>query len=252
MTLEHYQIPYNSTEALNFYEKQHDDDPGVTKSPRLLEINPKGQVPTLELTPETIKDLGMTMDDIEKDPRVKVITTNESSSYVVVESIICMEFLRSISSHVKNGNNGNSNMVVSDIIPDNALLTDAKKFDQEVCSKFYQILLKPTKDEQKDAYASFAKSVGEFIMNVQNDGYYKSMHPTIVDFVTIPWILRIPVLKHFRPTFGGLENFIGKENNAKLENYVERMKGLHCVKKTLWSDDDAMIGVYKRYAEKTT
>lgn len=247
LTLEHYQIPYNFIEALTVHQKQHDDDPGFSKSPRLLEINHKGQVPTLELTPEIIKDLGITIENIEKDPRVRV--TDDSKSFVVVESIVCMDFLHSIASEVKNGN-GNS--LVPDIIPDNALLADVNKFDQEVCSTFYQILLKRTRDEQKDAYTLFSKGIAEFITYVQNDGYYKSMHPTIVDFAIIPWILRIPVLQNYRPTFGGMENFIGKEKNEKLENYIERIKGLDTVEKTLWSDEDAMNNIYKRYADGTT
>ncbi len=240
MALEHYQIPYNIVESLIVKDQQNegDQDHGYEKNSRLLELNQKGQVPTLELTTGIIKELGMKIEDVEGDERVNVV----DQSFVVKESLICMEFIGKIAQITGSDK--------PDLIPDDTLLSDAKKFDEKICSSFYKILMKPTIDEQKDAYENFANGISEYIDHIQTERFFKSESPTVVDYAIIPWILRDIVLHHYRPMFQ-MEKVIGKEKFDRLENYIERMKNLDSVRKTLWTDDDAMLQVYKRYAEGT-
>lgn len=238
MALEHYQIPYNTIESLIVKDDQNKGDHGYEKNSRLVELNPKGQVPTLELTTEIIKELGMKIEDVEGDERVNVV----DQSFVVKESMICMEFIRKIAQITGSDK--------PDLIPDETLLSDAKKFDEKICSSFYKILMKPTIDEQNDEYENFANGISEYVDYVQNDGFFKSQSPTVVDYAIIPWILRDVVLRHYRPRLQ-MEKVIGKVKFDRLKSYIERMKNLDSVRKTLWTDDDTMLQVYRRYADGT-
>jgi len=226
--LEYLTIPYEYVESLTVRSNQSEGagHHGYDKLPRLLELNPKGLVPTLEFPSTT----GLT----EKLQRVK-------DSAVLTDSIDCMEFLNSF---VKGGNNNNN-----DIIPDSSLLSDANSFNQKICSTFYKVLMRPSQEEQEEAFHVFADGIAEFMAEVNDDGYYKgSTCPTIVDFTVIPWLLRFPILTHYRPTLK-LEKYL--EDIPKLNSYVKRMEELPAVQKTLWKDENDLIKVYKRYADGT-
>ena len=69
---------------------------GMTKHP-VLKLNPEGLIPTLNLLPEAMKEKGVHAEKIEitKDPKVKL--NKDDGSYVVVDSIPCMEFLNELS-----------------------------------------------------------------------------------------------------------------------------------------------------------
>jgi glutathione S-transferase len=231
LTLEHYQIPHTIVESLKVNKNQEEGDHGYTKDQRLLQLNPKGLVPTLEVSQDDIKEASVYNEKITD--KVKEVVFDGSSYYVVTDSIVCMEFLHSIGKE-KGSNN---------LIPEEVYLEDAGKFDKVVCSTFYKILMKPTKEEQKEAYNIFLQGINEFLSYVESDGYYKSMHPTIVDFTIIPWMLRIPVLKHYRSFVDDIDS------NIKLNAYINRMKNLDAVKNTLWSDKNAILEVYRRYAD---
>jgi len=237
MVLEHCSIPYNYIESL-LLNNESNGDHGYTKNPRLLEVNPKGLVPTIELSTESMTELGLNMEDLKDDERITII----DKAFVVKESIVCMEFIQSISRlRIQNR---------SDIIPETFFVLDAKKLDEKVCSVFYKVLMMPSLDEQKSAYESFANGISEFIGEVKPDGFYKSETPTIVDFTIMPWLLRLFVLNVYRPTLS-MKDYIGAEKNYLLESYIERMKKLDAVQKTMWSDNNAMIEVYRTYAEGT-
>jgi len=170
-------------ESLAVKQDQSKGSHGYEKNPRLLELNPKGLVPTLALPSELTKDV------VLKDRELKRV----DDFIVLTESIDCIEFLNAMA-----GKNGGS---THDLIPVPSLISDAHQMNQNICSTFYRVLMKPTKEEQKEAFDFFASSIADFLQDVQDDGFYKSTSPTIVDFTVIPWILRIPLLQHYRPMF---------------------------------------------------
>jgi glutathione S-transferase len=232
LTLEHHQIPYDYVESLSVKKDQSEGQHGYEKNPRLLELNPKGLVPTLALSLDFAKAVGLDHRALKK----------VEDFIVLSESIDCIEILDAIAAKgVQKTQN---------LIPDPFLTADAHRMNQNICSTFYKVLMKPTMDEQKEAFDFFSSSIEEFLENVQENGFYKSSCPTIVDFTVIPWFLRIPLLRHYRPMFE-LEENMSKTNSEKLNSYVERINGLSAVKKTLWKDEEAFIEVYKRYANGT-
>jgi glutathione S-transferase len=224
--LEHHNIPYEFIPSLDVVDGK------VEKNPRLLELNPKGQVPTLEVSPETIEGkVGVKKDKLQY----------VGDSIVVTESLDNMEFLNSIVDKREDGSG------TRDLLPDSTLISDATEFDKRICSIFYKVLTGPTREAQKEAFVLFANAISDFMAGVEDDGFYKSTNYGFVDFAVLPHLLRIPVLKHYRPMFQ-FEDVMDKDCIAKFESYMQRMKGLECVKKTLWKDEQPMIDMYKLYA----
>ena len=232
LTLEYHKIPYEYVESLSVKMDQSEGIHGYEKNPRLLELNPKGLVPTLSIPLEAAKGVEL------KDRELKRI----EDSTILTESIDCIEFLNAMAG--KNGSSTHS------LIPDPALIADTHRMNQNICSTFYKVLMKPTREEQKEAFGFFARSIAEFLDDVQDDGFYKSSFPTIVDIAVIPWILRLPLLQHYRPTLK-LDEEMSKTFVEKLDSYVKRINGLSAVKQTLWKDENDLIAAYKRYANGT-
>jgi glutathione S-transferase len=249
ITLEYHQIPYEYVESLSVEKDQMKGNHGYTKNPRLLQLNPKGLVPTLELSDDLIQLVksseGQSGKNLEAYP-LKPSPLNDAGStmHVLSESIDCIEFLNALklaSSHDE---------IVQNLMPDSSFVAKAHVMNQNICSTFYKVLMKPTREEQKEAFDFFAKSIDEFISKVNQNGYFDSNTLTIVDITVIPWILRLPLLRHYRPMFK-IEDVLESDNVTKLNDYVERIKSLPSVKATLWNDHDKLIEVYARYAEGT-
>jgi len=230
ITLEYHNIPYEYIESLSVKKNQSEGDHGYQKNPRLLKVNPRGLVPTLEFTSEAfaaMKDQGFTIQTVH-------------NVAMLSDSMICMRFLNSIAAEKDK----------QDLIPRASLLSDAKRFNEKICSTFYEILMKASRDEQKLSFRNFTSSIAEFIDDVMDGGYYKSILPTIVDFTVIPWLLRFPILKHYRPMFK-FEESMSEMRYKKLLDYIRRMKELSAVRNTLWKDEKAILRVYERYADGT-
>ena len=224
---------------------------GYMKHPRLLQLNPKGLVPTLEL-PDDLVQIALKHSESQSGKELNSfhlkpspLNDLDSHMHVLSESIDCIEFLNclklAMSTYEKH---------VQNLIPDPSFVAKAHEMNQKICSTFYKVLMKPTREEQKEAYEIFAKSIGEFISQIQKDGYYDSSTLTIVDITVIPWILRLPLLRHYRPMFQ-MEDVLGSDDIRKLSDYIERINSLPSVKATLWNDDDQLIPVYARYADGT-
>lgn len=246
MTLEHHGIPHEYTEAIIVNEDQSQGHHGYTKLPRLLEINPKGQVPTMEFSPDIIPSV---QDHVPEAIIGKIVRRDDGEGAVLTESMDCMIFLNAIAMHTHTQEE--SSISNRNLISDEALLEDVKRWDKDICSTFYKVLLGSTPDQQKEAFEFFVKSIEEFLSNITEGGYYKSStSPSIVDFAVIPWILRIVVLEHFRPQLI-MSEFMNEMNGDKLTAYVTRMKHLEAVKKTVWKEDQELFAVYERYANGT-
>lgn len=241
ITLEHHQIPYEYVESLSVEKDQTKGNHGYTKNPRLLQLNPKGLVPTLELSDELVQLVKNSSFPLKPSP----MNEAGSSMHVLSESIDCIEFLNALKlASSKDEKN------VQNLVPDSSLVAKAHVMNQNICSTFYKVLMKPTFDERKEAFEFFANSIDEFISKVNHNGYFESNSLTIVDITVIPWILRLPLLRHYRPMFK-LEDVLESDNVTKLNDYVERINSLPSVKATLWSDHEKLIEVYARYAEGT-
>lgn len=238
LALEFHQIPYDYIESLTVNKKQEEGLNGYTKNPRLLELNPKGLVPTLEVQPELVEVL---------NESGKNMLTKKNDAWVMKESIDSMVFLDKVAMATQSE--------VKSLIPDHGqdytsseFLADANTFNQKICSTFYKILMKPTMEEQKEAFALFASGISDFLQKVREGGYYDSETPTIVDFTVIPWLLRIPLLLHYRE-MSQLDDYLNVDDDKKLNEYLSRIRSLEAVQKTLWKDDKDLIAVYKRYAD---
>jgi len=226
IVLEHHNIDYELVESLIVRKDQDGGHNGYDKNSRLLELNPKGLVPTLEFTPDAMKEMGA-----DQKEMLKVY----GNVGVLTDSIFCMEFLNSLGEKEK------------DLITDSTFLTDVQEFNKDICSVFYSVLMKPTPDEQKKAFDLFCLNVGNFIANVKDEGFYKSAVPTIVDFAVIPWLLRFSIIEYYRPTFS-FEQCLGEDRLGKINAYIERMKQLPAIQKTLCKNEEKLMEVYERYA----
>ena len=234
LTLNHHGISFEYIESLIVNANQEEGQHGYTKHPELLKLNSKGLVPTLEVGEATTL-----IDSLPED--TKSMLTSKDGRCVLTESLDCMVFLNQVGKTL-NGETW------ADLGSD---LDSANLFNQGICSTFYKILMKPTLEEQKEAYATFASNIGTYLQNVQENGFYDSKNtPTFVDFATIPWLLRIPLLEHYRPMFQ-LNHYLEDGQVQKLEEYIQRMRSLDAVQKTLWKEDKDLIQVYKRYADGT-
>lgn len=250
IALEHHKIPYNYVESLIVREDQDGGDHGYDKNPKLLAINPKGLVPTIDLPTRIVDETELLRKQKEGEAfrtlSIKPIDDEERNepAMVLMESLDCVEFLNSL------GEMCNDKEAYCDLIPDSSLLKDAEDMNKNVCSTFYKVLMKPTFEEQKEAFEYFSKYIGEYVNDILDGGFYKSTTLTIVDVTVIPWILRLPLLRHYRPTLC-IEDYINEEQYKKLEKYIQRINALEAVKNTLWDDFDKLLAVYVRYADGT-
>lgn len=265
--MEHHNIPYKYIESLKVKNNQEEGNHGYEKLPRLLELNPKGLVPTLNLSPcssssftnEHDLDLDFII-DLANDVESKFVNIcNDDGSYIVTESIPCMEVLNELAFEVFKstnnkrikGNDDHNYHFKHNLFQDSEAKADALKFDKSICSIFYKILMKPTREEQKEAYKSFTKSISEFLSHVHEIGYFKSeQFPTCVDYAIIPWLLRIVIIEHYRPTLR-LDDYMEVDEVRKLRSYIDRMRRLTAVKCTLWKDEKDLLQAYERYADGT-
>lgn len=249
IALEHNKIPYDYVESLIVRKDQEGGDHGYDKNPRLLQINSKGLVPTLEIPASVVKKVeGGRAQAERKLAFTKIGDERDSDGPTVAlsESLHCVEFLNSVGGLVSDEKISYQNM-----IPHASYTDDAEIVNKNVCSAFYKILMKPTREEQKEAFAFFAQNIEIFVDQITEGGYYKSQNLTIVDVSIIPWLLRLPLLKHYRPMFR-MEDFISsKEKVQKLNSYIDRVSSLQAVKATLWNDHEKLIQAYRRYADGT-
>lgn len=217
ITLEHHQLDYERIEAYD----------GTQKIPRLLELNPKGQVPTMEFSKSMVDEL----------TQVETRHMKEINGVLALtESMNCIKILNSMA---RKG-------ATPDLITEASLLTAADKFDQNICGKFMKILAAPTEADRRDAYVSFATSIAEYTEMIKEGGFYGSNDLTIVDVTTVPLLLRIFVLDNYRPEYK-LGDYMSEACLQKFSSYMERVKELPAVKHTLWKGEEGMIQQTKKF-----
>jgi Glutathione S-transferase len=93
LTLEHHKIPFEYVESLTVKDDQKEGDHGYQKTPRLLELNPKGLVPTLEFPPQYNFPKSVQLEKLKQ----------VGNSLVLSESIDCIEFLNDMARSATTG-----------------------------------------------------------------------------------------------------------------------------------------------------
>ena len=190
---------------------------GYKKNPRLLEINKKGLVPTLEIFNNEVSGQTQTL-DIDGQPPM-----------VITESIDVMKF---VYEHVGRR-------------VENSEVEEAIRFDRIVCSPFYRCLMKQIREEQENGWRDLLSGLESFSNGIKPGKYYKGDTPSIVDFTVFPWAFRLYVLEQFR-------SFTLDQNLPWVKNYMSwknRMENdIEGVKETL-SDKNKLLNSYERYAD---
>lgn len=215
MALGYAQVPFEKIEALVVTGDAY------VKRPDLLEVSPKGLVPVLVVPGGMVSE-----------------TQRVDDNLVVTESIDCIEFI-----------DGMARVAGTPLVPDGSFLRDAHRFNREVCSVYYRVLMKQDADERQEAFSAFVAGLEEFVSEVAEGGFYRSVHPTIVDYTVFPWIHRIFVIEHYRPELV-LSSSMDPGRSAALREYASRMEGLPCVAATL-ANPGELLEVYRRYARGT-
>ena len=215
MVLNNLGISYTRIESLEIDEASH----AYKKNSRLLEINPKGLVPTLEVFESGLSDRGENVD------------LNGTPPHVVIESIDVMKYLYEYTGKV---------MTASEI-------SDANRANVLVCSPFYRCLIKQVKEEQVEAWNDLTSGLEQFVKDIGDRKFYKNNTANIVDFTVYPWAFRLYVLEEFRgfhldQSLPWVQLFIGWKE--RMENEVTG------VKETL-PDKSKLLQSYERYANAT-
>lgn len=213
MVVNNLKINYNLIESLEIDKTTQ----GYKKNERLLEINLKGLVPTLEVFAS------------EPTNHDEIVDSNGKPPMVVTESIDVMKFLFEYTGRGV----------------DNQELEDANSINKSVCSPFYRCLIKQVKEEQAEGWKDLLLGLENFCDNIKDNKFYKSDSPNIVDFTLYPWAFRLYVLEEFR-------EFKLNSNLPWVEKYLnwkQRMEQeVTGVKETL-PDKKELLKSYERYAD---
>eukprot|EP01023_Acetabularia_acetabulum_P046515 TRINITY_DN4805_c0_g1_i2.p1 TRINITY_DN4805_c0_g1~~TRINITY_DN4805_c0_g1_i2.p1 ORF type:complete len:313 (-),score=47.14 TRINITY_DN4805_c0_g1_i2:132-1070(-) len=211
------------------------------KNKRLLEINPKGLVPTLEIFYQK-----------ENNPEEKMLVLTDS---IKVASWLFQNF-------AEKGDEQNLQ-----ISPE--LISEAEEFNIKICSVFYQILMRQSLNEQQQAWDQFvaglkyfvenglkfqnleSKSHQQELTNLDQISFYKNPDKlTVVDITIFPYIHRFKegIIKELKPGVQKIDK--SQEWVQKLDAWYKRMVNLEAVSGT-FTTREKILGSYARYADGT-
>lgn len=206
---------------------------GYKKHPRLLELNPKGLVPTMEL---------LSIDLIEQNRKEEHTGGMESNGIAVFESLEGMDFLGRMKFSAKNDESPITNFTST------SLFSEAQWANKAVCSPFYRCLVPQEKETQDQGWCDLQQGLKEFCSKTKKrKGTNWPTNPIdIVDLTVFPWIHRLYVLEHYR----GYKLSDNSQYVNDVQFWYENMKKSESIQKTLASDDD-LLASYARYARGT-
>lgn len=210
MVLKELGVEHKYVEALEL------EGDGYVKNKRLLEINPKGLVPTLEV---------MSWSSSSEEPNTEI----------VCESILLIKWLY--------GNCKNE-----EIEP--TLVEEAEEMDRLCCSPFYQVLMTQDAGEKRKAFLKWGEEgLAKFASGIVDGGFYKSDKVGIVDFTVYPWVHRLFVIEHF--TDGELKLDPELEWARRLVAWKTRMDEKASVSETNADRKRLIEEGYRRYWKRT-
>eukprot|EP00927_Polykrikos_kofoidii_P077848 TRINITY_DN74752_c0_g1_i1.p1 TRINITY_DN74752_c0_g1~~TRINITY_DN74752_c0_g1_i1.p1 ORF type:complete len:274 (+),score=37.69 TRINITY_DN74752_c0_g1_i1:68-889(+) len=222
IALEHHGLPYQRHEALK-PDKPGEDFVGYIKLPRLLELNPKGLVPTL---------------------------SEGEGTPPVYESAICVEYIDELALRsAANGDGaafGSASLLPGGPCERAQLRMRADWVNRQCCSPFYQVLVRKDAEERAAAFDTLSKSFDELEESIVSP-YLAGDSLSLVDLMFIPWAHRIMICKVIE-RFRGPAFAFDLAQRPKLARWTELVFGLPAVKATL-ADPEALIATYKRYAD---
>lgn len=217
IALEHHGLQYNKVEGL-LPDKAGTDFVGYVKNPRLLELNPKGLVPTLSEGPGTTP---------------------------VFESLIAVEY---VDEKAKEGTT-DATLLPGTPAARAGLRLKADWVNKNCCSPFYQVLVRKEQAEREAGLKALLAGLDELESWLQNSPFLAGDSLSIVDLAFVPWAHRIFVCKIFE-RFRGPSFAIDLGARPKLAAWIERVMALPSVKATL-AEPDALSDTYKRYSDGT-
>lgn len=132
------------------------------KSPELLQLNPKGLVPTL-------------------------VQTDEQGE--IFENCDSLEILRDL-------------YLLQDDADDKRVLesySEAIDWNRRICSQFYQVLMRQDGPESEAAWCDMKQSLHEFSEHLHS-GFYNSAQdkPGLVDICVFPFVHRLYLIQHYK------------------------------------------------------
>ena len=105
--------------------------------------------------------------------------------------------------------------------------------------------VKQTLVEQLEGWNDLLSGLENFCKEIQNNNFFKSNYPNIVDFTLYPWVFRLYVLEQFR----GFKLDHDLLWVKQLTDWKQRMENeVHGVAETL-PDQDKLLKSYERYAD---
>lgn len=218
---------FQITEAM----KTMEPDDHYEKIPLLLECNPNGLVPVIIDRRRRQQQGGET----------KSADDDGTNPDVIYESLICVEF----ADEALRGEGPT-------LLPGNAAQRAharmwADKLNKKVCTQFYQLLMKQTKEEQDEAAQIILEGLKDFSANCRGPYFYGEDF-TLVDIALAPWAvgIRMDVLKHYRQF-----EVPQTEEYDQYHKWTKAVSERAQFKATASTDLPAMIRVYRRYAEGT-
>ena len=218
---------FQITEAM----KTMEPDDHYEKIPLLLECNPNGLVPVI-IDRRQQQQQG---DETKSDDNTKPATC------IIYESLICVEYADEALGEGR-----------PTLLPGNAAQRAharmwADKLNKKICTPFYQLLMKQTKEEQDKAAQTILEGLKDFSANCQGPYFYGNEF-TLVDIALAPWAvgIRMDVLNHYRQF-----EVPQTEEYDQYHKWTKAVSERSQFKATASTDLPAMVRVYRRYAEGT-
>ena len=215
---------FQITEAM----KTMEPDDHYEKIPLLLECNPNGLVPVI-------------IDRRQQQQGEETKSDYNTKPAIIYESLICVEYADEALGEGQPA-----------LLPGKAAQRAharmwADKLNKKICTPFYQLLMKQTKEEQDKAAQTILEGLKDFSAHCQGPYFYGDEF-TLVDIALAPWAvgIRMDILKHYRQF-----EVPQTEEYDQYHKWTKAVSERSLFKATVSTDLPAMIRVYRRYAEGT-
>jgi len=221
IALEHHGVPFKKVEGL-LPDRPGEEFVGYIKNPRLLELNPKGLVPTISEGPGTPP---------------------------VYESLVCIEYIDEL-----GAGGGELNVDGATLLPGSPsqradLRLKSDWVNRHCCSPFYQILVRKDQAEREAALKDLNAGVDELekLAAAAGGPFLAGKQLTIVDLAFIPWAHRIMICKILE-RYRGPSFALDLSARPTLAQWLEKVFALPAVRATL-AEPEALAMTYRRYAD---